>query len=334
MSRSTSSRVVGAVVALVLAACAGDPPVLAICARGDRAVLAAEVASLELRFFDASGTAIGTPVTLDAHDTHIGPDLPGDAARVSAIGFDAGGVPIATGDAALASGGRCVCFALDSQALAACRAVTCDVIEDRCRFYDDQGAPLGSQTLGFGERADVTAVTTDTYLQEDEPSVGHEGPILKAGPTPNRVGLIRFELSALPKTAVIEAATLRVRVCTATDCGSSETLSLLPALEAWREDATWLQREPGMPWAQPGCGTPGSCAAASLGNLPGAVAGTSLQAPLAVGPIAAWVADPATNLGFAIVRPTQTGTALHLDASETAAADGEPPRLDVTYHLE
>jgi hypothetical protein len=343
MSRSTSDlgalptlaeRGAACVLAALLAACGGDPPVVALCARGDRDVLAAEVTSLELRFLDAGGATLGAPVALDARDTHVGSDPPDGAARVSAIGFDAAGAPVARGAADLAGGGACVCFALDGQARAACEAVTCGVVGDRCRFYGADGAPLGSQTLGFGERADITGVTSDTYLQEDQPAATHDRAVIEAGPNPNRAGLLRFDLSALPRSAVIEDARLVLHVCTTLDCGSSQSLSVHAVLEPWREDATWLERQPGAPWLAAGCGAPASCAAASIGSLIGAPPGSTAQAQLAAAQIAAWVADPSTNLGLALLPTGTSGTALHVDASEATAADAAPPKLEVIYHLE
>jgi hypothetical protein len=335
MSRSTSDLGAACALAVLLAACGGgDPPVLAICARGDRDALAAEVASLELRFLDAGGARIGAPVELAARDTHVDPDLPDGAARVSAIGFDGAGAPIARGEAELAGDGSCLCFALDDQALAACQAVTCRVVDDRCRFYGGDGAPLGSQTLGFGERGDVTGVTSDTYLQEDQPATAHDRLVIEAGPNPNRAGLLRFDLSALPRTAVVEGARLTVHVCTAVDCGSSQVLEVHAVLEAWRETATWLEREPATPWSAAGCGAPASCATAAIGSVIGAAPGTTVQTPLAAGQVAAWVADPSANLGLALIPTGTSGTALHLDASEATGTDTAPPRLEVTYHLE
>jgi hypothetical protein len=47
--------------------------------------------------------------------------------------------------------------------------------------------------------------------------------------------------------------------------------------------------------------------------------------------VSAWVADPTTNFGLALIADTGTA-ALHFDSSE-AGAGFTPPRLDLTYRL-
>jgi hypothetical protein len=222
MWRSISSRRVLMSAALVIAACGhGTTPVVALCARGDRDVIAAQVVRLELRFFDASDNQIGAPVELDAHDTHIQPSLPDGAVRVSAIGFDASGAPIAHGDASITNDGGCICFALDAQSIAACKAISCSVVGGSCQFEGSDGSPIGSQTLGFGEAGDVTGVTADTYIQVDQPTTTHDRAVVEAGSNPTRIGLLRFELSAMPPNAIVEDARLVLHVCLTAGCEQS-----------------------------------------------------------------------------------------------------------------
>lgn len=337
MWRSASSRAVRLllVILVAVAACDGGAPSprIALCGRGDREAMAAAVTGFELRFLDAAGSPIGEPVELDAGDGHVDGDIPPDAAAFEVAGLDRDGAAIAAGAGSVsAADGGCACVTLTPHARAACGGVRCELVADTCRFRDESGAAITSQTLSWGEGDgdDLRGVTTDTFLQEDEDS-GHDAAILEAGPSPLRLALLRFDLAALPPTAVVESARLLLHVCADADCASSQTFELLEVLEAWSEAATWSDRVPGSAWSEPGCG-PDSCAAAPIGMLVAPeTAGAQEAIDLDVAAVAGWVADPASNAGLAIAPTSDTGTAVHLDASET---DAIPPSLEITYRLE
>ncbi len=317
-----------------LAACGGDSgPELAVCGRGDVDRLAASVTDLEIRFLDDSGQPIGDPVTLSAGDGHVDADIPPDAARFEVTGLDAEGSAIALGSGEVsADGGGCACLALNEQAVAACGDLTCELVADSCRFSDETGSAVGAQTIRWGEGPDddIHGVTTDTFLQEDEPDSSHDTVTLEAGPTPLRVALVRFDLAALPAAATIESARLWLRVCDDGNCDSSHTFELHQVLEEWSEAATWDNRLPGSAWTAAGCGA-GSCDAASIGSLVAPdVEGAEVQIDLDPEAIAGWADDPANNDGVAITGIDDSGTAVHLDSSETATA---PPSLEITYQL-
>lgn len=334
MWRSASSALL-----VVLVACGGggdDAPRLAVCGRGDRELLAATVAGLELRFLDDGGAPLGDPVPVAAGDSHIDADLPPGAVAFAVTGLDDGGAPVAAGAGAIDGDSGCACLALTAQAVTACGGVACELVADSCRFRDASGAALTSQTLRWGEGADddLGGVTRDTFLQEDEPAIGHDAPTLEAGPSPTRIALLRFDLAALPASAVIESARLAVHVCSAADCASSHTFEVREVLEPWSEAATWNDREPGTPWSAAGCGA-GSCASAPIGGLVEPdVAGGEELIDLDTATVTGWIADPASNAGLAIAPTSDSGTAVHLDASEADAADAVPPALEVTYRLE
>jgi hypothetical protein len=322
--------------ALLAAACgtSGGAPTVALCGRGDREALAEQVASLELTFVDDSGAALGDPIDLDPDDGHVGSEIPAGAARARVVGYDAGGAPVASGQGTVDGDGGCACVALDAQARAACEGVSCRLVDDACRFLDAAGDPVAAQTLRFGEGPDddIGGVTSDTFIQEDEPDATHDGTTLEAGPTPVRIGLVRFDLAALPASAVVESARLLVTVCDADTCGSSHTFSIRALLEAWTEAATWNQRVPGSAWNDAGCG-PASCDAAPLGTLASpSIAGATEVVELDTSAVGSWVADPAGNHGLALVPEGDTGTAVHLDASESSGA-ARPPALEITYTL-
>jgi hypothetical protein len=357
MSRSISEL---STVLAALAACTAAPNTLAVCARGDRDVLATRVATVELSFFDGNGGAVGAPVDLAPHDVHIGAAVPAHAATFRITGLDATGATIAHGQAQLEGDGGCVCFALDAQAAVACQAVTCRVVDGSCVFHDGSGSVLGTQTVGFGEAGDITGVTSDAYLDSGQPTTPHDNSRIQAGPStlspfPTRVGLIRFDLSEMPASAVIDNATLVLHVCNTSGCPSTNTLELHPMLEPWTEmDATWNDGSSGTPWSSPwpapspnaSWATPcqaSPCGATTIGTIANAPADTILSIPIAVAQIASWVAAPATNFGLAILRParsdgTPIGSLIEVDASEAplSCAPGTqclPPRLDLSFHL-
>jgi hypothetical protein len=335
MWRSASSAI--ALVALV-AACdgGGDAPRVAVCGRGDRDLLAAQVSEIELGFLDDAGFPIGEVLRIDSAGGHVAVDIPAGAASVDVSGLDAGGAPVASGSGAVsAEDGGCACLALTRQAVTACGGVSCELVADTCRFADDTGAAIGAQTHRWGERAsdDIGDVTIDTFLQEDAPDAAHDATELEAGPSPTRVALVRFDLASLPASAVVESARLTVRVCAAADCASSHTFELREVLEEWNEAATWNDRLPGTGWSAAGCGA-GSCSSATIGGLVAPdVAGGDEVIDLDAATVAGWLADPDGGNGLAIVPTSETGTAVHLDASEADAADA-PPSLEVTYRLE
>jgi hypothetical protein len=335
MWRSASS---GLALVVLAAACdgGGAPPRVAVCGRGDRDLLAAQVSEVELRFLDDAGTPVGEVVRIDSAGGHVAVDIPSGAASVDVSGLDADGAPVAAGSGAVsAEDGGCACLALTRQAFTACGGVTCELVADSCRFADESGAPIGAQTHRFGERAsdDIGDVTIDTFLQEDEADSGHDDTELEAGPSPTRVALVRFDLASLPASAVVESARLTVRVCAAADCASSHTFEVREVLEEWSEAATWNDRLPGTAWAAAGCGA-GACSSAAIGGLVEPdVAGADEPIDLDPDTVAGWLADPAGGNGLAIVPTSDTGTAVHLEASEADAADA-PPSLEITYRLE
>lgn len=330
MWRSASSLLA---IALLAACGGGDPAQLALCGRGDRDRLAAAVTDVEIRFLDPSGQPLGDAIAAGAADGHVDADIPSGAARFEVSGLDAGGAEVAAGSGPLSpDSGGCACLALTEQAVTACAGVTCELVADSCRFRDDDGAAIGAQTLRWGEGADsdIGGVTIDTFIQEDEADSAHDMPTLEAGPSPERVALIRFDLAALPASAAIESARLLLHVCADSTCASSHTFEVHQVEEVWSEAATWNQRIPDTGWTAPGCGA-GSCAAPAIGGLVAPdVADTVVTIDLDPAAVAGWADDPASNAGLAITGSSDTGTAVHLDASET---DATPPSLEITYRL-
>ncbi|MGE0549227.1 MAG: DNRLRE domain-containing protein [Kofleriaceae bacterium] len=359
MSR-TSRRTLAIYLAGVLVAACGDDPDPAqpaqihVCGRGDRAELASAVGSgtLELEFLDASGTAIAkTMVLASATDSELPIDIPPAAMSVRVSGrATAGGPVLATGTGATAGDGAgCVCFSLVGEHRAACEGVTCTFADDACRFD-----PSGPRTLVFGENNsgamvdDVRDVTADTYIRgaTGEQTWNYGGfPEFRADSDPLMVGLLRFDLSAIPTTATITSATLTLDLSTNVEATTNYPIRFTRALESWDEGtnaapetdgcANWTCRQTGVPWTSPGCGT-GSCASTDEAVLPNAtVLGMEYSVSL-TSAVSGWVAAPTNNFGlaFTIDAPAmEPQTSVWFVSSEAPIGDGSRPRLSVTFEL-
>lgn len=191
-------------------------------------------------------------------------------------------------------------------------------------------APPGAATVTFGERddADVRGVTSDTTLHLLDPTVNVGGDaFLEIDADPIKVALLRFDLSAIPPGATVVGATLDVVVFDPIESGA---FRLFPLTEAWSEDAaTYVLREPGVPWTGPGATAP----SADLTRLVAEVAPRDV-APVAIAldpaVVAGWIAAPATNQGVVWTSTSPDGRGGQLRSSEHEVA-AERPLLRVTY---
>src|SRR5262245_24116812 len=81
--------------------------------------------------------------------------------------------------------------------------------------------------------------------------------------------LMHFDLSGLPIGSIVEGASLHIYVLQ--EAPSSDfSLQRFEVLEAWTEgDASWNDRQAGVPWLSPGAGPPSSRASAVVAtNIP------------------------------------------------------------------
>jgi hypothetical protein len=149
-------------------------------------------------------------------------------------------------------------------------------------------------------------ITSDTYvdsLNANTPFGIAIAVLADGGGSPASV-LWRADLSAIPTTALVTAAELHI--WTSNDSGGP--CDIVEMLERWDEAAaTWNERAVATPWA-------------SVGATPPARGTTPIGAPIPVTPtltevivtldtavITKWVAQPAANLGAAIVDTTSDG---------------------------
>jgi len=217
--------------ALLAAGCGdGSPRSLDVCARGDRALLAAALAGgrIDIRL-EIEGEVVSEGSVPADGPSRIDIDLPAGRADVVVEGRDAGGELVASGEGELDADGGCACLALAPQEAAVCGGIECAVVADRCRF-SQSGLPAARQTLTLVAEA-------DTWLDEAQPDEPHGAdPELRvaAGAT----ALVRFDLTALPAAATIEGATLTL--ARADESTSRPTLDVVTAV--WDPDtATWNQ---------------------------------------------------------------------------------------------
>lgn len=194
------------------------------------------------------------------------------------------------------------------------------------------GAPL---TLVFGENStdDVMGVTADTYIEEATPTNtnGDDGDIeIDGGAGAVKNALLRFDLSALPGSATVVDATLRLHTPSTTG-SSPELFSIFVVLEPWSEaDASWLNRTATDAWAAAGCGAPASCGTQVIGVYAPAKEDTFYDVPLDVPAVQAWVDGSMPNHGMAFkINAGDDGG--RFDSKEDGT-NGERPRLVIDYY--
>src|SRR5262245_16286727 len=168
--------------------------------------------------------------------------------------------------------------------------------DDAAQFDD-----AGHRIVSFGETGTATYsnVTADTFLDSSHTNFNYgAGAGVESQPS-TIVGLMRFDLSALPPTQTVLAAKL-IWFLQATDTGAS--VDLYRVTEPWTEGtvignpgaASWTQRMANIPWTTVGAGAPGSRESVSLAQFrptsPGA-----LSIPLdaaGVSVVEGWIANP------------------------------------------
>jgi hypothetical protein len=308
-----------------------------VCGRGDEVALEG---GLVVSFLDEDGAVLAFRETSPAPRASFELDVPGGATEVLVEGRDGGGVVVAHGRGALEEGGACVCFARDSQYLAACEGIACRQEGGTCGFVDAaSGQAAGARTLTIGENADdALHGAVDTFL---DGSLGNElrnfGATDRIEVNSDTVGLFWFDLRALPTVSQVDEAAFTLIVPSLDGDTSLEMVFLSPVLEAWEEGlengadgcASWMCRQPDVPWTTVGCGAPGSRADTALGYFVADVFDTpiGLASPALAERVQGWIADPATNFGLA----ASCGCGTRYASRE--GSDGLRPRLSVTYRL-
>lgn len=217
-------------------------------------------------------------------------------------------------------------------------------------------APLPPSTLSPHLPTAVGLITLqpiqdNTLYESDLGTISNgAGQHFFAGKTDNgtiRRGLLAFDLGAIPPGAVVVSASLTLTMSKSLPGDAAVALHTLSA--AWGEgpsdalgeegagdaaqpgDATWLNTFYDSDlWATPGGDFDPAPSAITVVGGPGAYTWAS---PALTGDVAAWLADPATNFGWALLGDeTANRTAKRFDSREN-----EPtarPRLTVTFVVE
>ncbi len=226
--------------------------------------------------------------------------------------------------------------------------------------------PVRSQTLwllaGVGiathpavADAVVLPVVADTALFSDHPDNNYGGldslPIggINLTGQEGRV-LLRFDLAgAIPTNAVLNSVILQVMVVKEAPGGPPLTIEAFRMLTDWHEgtqnlslqgdvagpgESSWNAPIQGTSaWHNPGggSGTDFSAAASGSATIGGVAAFNFQSSPALMADIRAWIADPASNLGWMLKArpPLVTGTARRLGARESGAGS----RVTLGYTL-
>jgi hypothetical protein len=207
------------------------------------------------------------------------------------------------------------------------------------------GAPQ-KVTLTFGERptSQKQGVTFDTEITGAAGLEGRNyGTNVHIGvdADPIKYGLLRFDLSAIPPSAVVLAAKLSLWTSDCNNCQANptSTVNLYPLLEDWDEGdlfdvpgaCNWQQRKTGVSWSALGAAPPSRSSTAVAAFSPTALTTEYvLNLPLPV--VQGWVATPGKNFGLLFLVVANDGDGLALIASEHTNQAARP-QLTVEYQL-
>jgi hypothetical protein len=177
----------------------------------------------------------------------------------------------------------------------------------------------------------VTLIDTSIYSSGGNPM--GVGSIL-AGTRRNGIvdrGLLRFDLTKVPRGAQIQSAGLRLRVIRIPAIPVNSNFTLHRMLRPWGPDATWANATAGVPWSTPGgqAGVDYTATGSATRFVTGGGAfdfGPSLEI---LADVNAWLANPGTNYGWILKSESEgsLGTARHFGSNESA----QPPQLLLQY---
>ncbi len=148
--------------------------------------------------------------------------------------------------------------------------------------------------------------------------------------------LLRFDLTGIPATAVIDEAILQL-YNTGRSNGNTLTLGAHGVLAEWLDaEANRTQRQVGVNWSAPGMagGSDYTAAAAATANITGA--GSAWIDLNMTGLAQTWVDNPASNLGLVLLQETASGYVTYDFCSElgwSPCTVAQAPKLTLRYHL-
>jgi hypothetical protein len=199
-----------------------------------------------------------------------------------------------------------------------------------CRVgFDPAVIEARGETWSEDDSADHRNVTTDTYVSgetfpdERDTNFGADDS-LRLGE--GRIGLVRFDLSAVAPATQIASASLRFD-----SPDNHGEIDLFLVREAWSETtATWNKRDATSAWMSPGIGV-GSRSSEPAATIESGSGQRFVSLPPEL--VEAWIAAPGTNFGFAI-KPRSTSN-LHEDEGTRfvarEGANGMRPSLALEF---
>lgn len=193
----------------------------------------------------------------------------------------------------------------------------------------DAAEPGEPVTITFGERpnADVSNVTTDSAIRQEQPLENYGGrDVVDPDADPLKRGLLRFDTSAVPTSAQIISAELEIYVGDPIEDGD---LGVYRLLEDWSENqVNWRDRRNNQRWTSAGAGA-GSHAPGMVGSLEAREIG-AYTVQLSPTTVQQWVSAPSSNHGVLWMSSSQNGRGAEFESSESNN-DDERPLLRITY---
>lgn len=188
-------------------------------------------------------------------------------------------------------------------------------------------APAGSVTVTFGEAPGTTFsnVTQDTYISNEagEPSFNYGGDDeVRIERDVNERALIAFDLAALPISATVVTATLRVTITELP--APAQPIDVHVVTEEWSEGtaagapgvSNYVVRQGATTWTTAGGGPPGSAGAAVAALAPAALGDVTVSLPAPI--VQPWITAPASNHGIVLIARSD-------DSTRFTTSEGTPP---------
>lgn len=173
-----------------------------------------------------------------------------------------------------------------------------------------------------------TNITFDTFLRYHSPNnnYGDAGDV-SIDADPLKVGLLRFDLSSIPTTAQVVSAEMILHFSDPIEEGQ---LVVYRVLEPWSENqATWIVRQTGVPWASPGAGTGSYDPTPLLTTAPRNVGTYTIPIPVATAQ--SWIAQPQTNYGMKWVSDSLEGRGGEFDSAEEQSPATDAPKVRIQW---
>jgi hypothetical protein len=174
----------------------------------------------------------------------------------------------------------------------------------------------------------------DTYLSDSEAGDATtnfaDRDLIALRPSNHRVGLVRFDVSAIPPTATVLMANLSIYVDSQTPGAGPMTVSVHEMARAWvGSQTTWLQAAAGLPWAAAGAKADSDRNPQPAASFTLSQAGAWADADVR-GLVQSWVAGPAANKGVLLAAPGNGVGEYRLRSSEYPDTSFRP-KLVVSY---